>query len=214
MPSDAGPRDWQVWHGQYDVPHSRLARRLRVVQQRLREAIDRQPGAIHIVSMCAGQGRDVVGVLAAHPRRDEVSAVLVELEPRNVANAREAATAAELSRVEVREADAALTDCYAGAVPAEIVLACGVFGNIPDEEIRRTIAWLPRMCAPGATVLWTRGAEPDRDIRTLVRGWFTQSGFEELAYDGAPETFGVGAARLVTAPPPFEPGVRLFTFFR
>jgi len=62
--------------------------------------------------------------------------------------------------------------------------------------------------------LWTRGAEPDRDIRTLVRGWFTQSGFEELAYDGAPETFGVGAARLVTAPPPFEPGVRLFTFLR
>ncbi|GHD35622.1 hypothetical protein GCM10010335_31060 [Streptomyces galbus] len=30
--------------------------------------------------MCAGQGRDLIGVLAGHPRRDDVRARLVELD--------------------------------------------------------------------------------------------------------------------------------------
>jgi hypothetical protein len=35
-------------------------------------------------------GRDVIGVLAGHPRRDDVRARLVELDERNVAVARQA----------------------------------------------------------------------------------------------------------------------------
>ena len=42
---------------------------------------------------------------------------------------------------EVVTADAALTDAYAGLVPADIVLACGVFGNITDEDVDRTVAY-------------------------------------------------------------------------
>ncbi len=214
MTADSDRRDWQAWHTAYDEPGSRLARRLGVVQRRLREAIDRHAGNIRIISMCAGQGRDVIGVLAGHQRAGDIRAALIELDPRNTRAAREAVRAAGLEHVEVREADAALSDSYAGAAPAEVVLACGVFGNIPDDEIRATIAWLPRLCAPGATVLWTRGAGAGRDIRAMVRAWFIECGFDELAYDGEPETFGVGAARLAVPPPPLEPGVRLFTFVR
>ena len=45
--------------------------------------------------------------------------------------------------VEVLVADAGRTDSYAGRVPAEVVLVCGVFGNISDavdwatERVRR-----------------------------------------------------------------------------
>lgn len=205
-------RDWRAWHDEYDDAGSRLSRRLRVVQQRLREAIERHPGRIRMISMCAGQGRDVIGVLRDHPRRGDVTATLVELDPRNARAARGAAAAAGLAGIDVREADAGASDSYAGAAPAGIVLACGVFGNITDDDIRATIGWLPRLCAPGASVLWTRGAERGRDIRPQVRRWFIDSGFEELAYDGAPETYGVGAARLIVPPLPLEPGARVFTF--
>src|SRR5450631_4867626 len=103
-------RDWRAWHDDYDVPGSSLARRLAAVQGRIREALDQAPpGPLRAVSMCAGQGRDLIGVLASHPRGREVTARLVELDPHNAAAARAAAAAASgLSAVEVVTADAAL----------------------------------------------------------------------------------------------------------
>ena len=77
--------DWERWHDAYE-PGGRLEGRLACVQERIRELLDeRPPGPIHVVSMCAGQGRDLLPVLSTHPRRDDVSARLVELDPRNVA---------------------------------------------------------------------------------------------------------------------------------
>jgi hypothetical protein len=56
--------DWQAWHEKYDDPASSLARRLRVVQARIREALDAcPPGRVRVVSLCAGQGRDLLEVL-------------------------------------------------------------------------------------------------------------------------------------------------------
>jgi hypothetical protein len=210
--NDSQPkRDWLAWHAPYDDPSSRLAKRLAVVRRRVAEALDRAPaGPIRVVSVCAGQGRDLLGVLATHPRRRDVRARLVELDPRNAGPAREAA--AEHPGVEVLEADASLTDAYAGAVPADLVLVCGVFGNITDEDIQRVIRHLSMLCAAGATVIWTRHRyAPDRvpDICT----WFETSGFAEVSVD-SPESefFAVGVHRLRGQPARLEPGIRLFRF--
>ena len=83
--------------------------------------------------MCAGQGRDLIDVLGGHPRRAEVTARLVELDPRIAAAARQRAAAAGLSLVDVVTGDAGLAGAYAGLAPADLVLACGVFGNITAE---------------------------------------------------------------------------------
>ena len=211
----AEPRDWVEWHRAYDDPSSRLSRRLAVVQRELRRALDEQEGPLRIISMCAGEGRDVIPVLARHPRRAEVSALLVELDPHKAAAARAAATGAGLSSVDVVEADAALLDSYAGAAPAQIVLACGVFGNITEEDIRRTIRYLPCLCAARATVIWTRGHfGGGRDVAQDIRRWFDKAGFEELAYESSDSLFRVGAHRLVARPKPIEAGVPMFRFFR
>jgi hypothetical protein len=205
--------DWLEWHAPYDDPASPLSRRLAIVQQRAREAIDRAPpGPVRVISICAGQGRDVVGALADHPRRDDVVARLVELDRRNVELARASVDAAGLDRVEVIEADASITSIYDGLVPAALVLVCGVFGNIRHDDIHRTIATLPSLCTPGATVCWTRHRRPP-DVTPDVRRWFAEAGFEELHFDTAEDVaFGIGTARFVGEPEPFRPGVRMFTF--
>jgi len=199
--------DWQRWHEAYDEDSS-LARRLVVVHERIRELLDRAPpGPIRVVSLCAGQGRDLLPVVAAHPRREHVHARLVELDKRNVA------AIPPLPNVEVVQGDAALLRAYEGAVPAEIVLACGVFGNITAEDIRRTIEHLPMLCARGASVIWTRGAS-DPDLRPAIRGWFAGHGFEEEFFLAEPDSFGVGVHRLTGEPQPLDPAVKLFTFVR
>lgn len=202
-------KDWLDWHDAYNRPESGLAQRLAEVQAQIAGALDRAPaGPVRVISVCAGQGRDLLGVLSGHRRRDDVRARLVELDPRNVALARAAAP----EGVEVVEGDATVTTAYAGAVPADLVLVCGVFGHATDDDIRRIVEHLPMLCAPGATVIWTRGRF-ERDIRPAIRSWFAGAGFSEVAYvTGDDGSWGVGANRLVGEPKPFQAGVRLFTF--
>ena len=207
-------QDWVEWHREYDDPSSRLSRRLRVVQAHLREAIDAYPGPLRIISMCAGEGRDVIDVLASHPRRSELSARLIEADPRIAKVARAAAHAAHLDQVEVVEGDAGSSDSYVGAAPAEIVLACGVFGNIADADVLRTVEFLPCLCAAGASVIWTRGRERDRDIALTIRDWFNQSGFIEIAYEADETGFRVGVHRLAAPARALEPATELFRFVR
>jgi hypothetical protein len=109
-------------------------------------------------------------------------------------------------------ADASTTDAYSGAVPVNVVLACGVFGNITDADAEHTVHSFPSLCAPGAHVIWTRHRRAP-DLTVDIRRWFAASGFEELAFISPPDTFyGVGMHRLVGEPAPYQVGVRLFTF--
>jgi hypothetical protein len=206
-------RDWHEWHRPYDDPGSPLARRLLIVQRHVREALDRQaPGPLRVISMCGGQGRDLFGALADHPRRGDVIGCLVESDERNVAAARLAAFAAGMEAVDVRTGDAGLTDAYRDAVPADLVLACGIFGNVAGEDVARTVAALPQLCATGGTVVWTRHRRPP-DLTVDIRRWFAEHGFEELDFQRPPDAvFGVGAHRLVAAWMPLRTGVRLFRF--
>jgi hypothetical protein len=144
--------DWVRWHRAYDVPDSYLARRLAMVQRRIRDWLDAQPaGRPRVVSLCAGEGRDLLGVLAGHPRGHDVDARLIELDPDNCAVARAAVERAGLDSVEVVLADASLSDACAGAVPADLVLACGIFGNVSDADVQNAIAALPSLCSPERT---------------------------------------------------------------
>ena len=193
-----GMRDWVAWHELYDDPSSVLSARLRLVQAQLADALDRAPaGPVRLLSLCAGQGRDVTGVLPTHPRRDDVSAVLIEANAENAETARRNAAAAGLPQVEVREADASRPSGYADVLPADVLLLCGIFGNVSDADIQRTIAAAPALSAPGATVIWTRHRRPP-DLTPTVRTWFREAGFAEVSFispEDAPRT-AVGAGRL------------------
>jgi hypothetical protein len=206
-------RDWVVWHDEYLDDESDLSRRLRVVQAEIRKALAAKPdGPFRAVSLCAGQGHDLIGVLAGDSRSERVTARLVELSADNVAAMRDRAERAGLE-LEIVEGDAGDTTLYEGAVPADLVLAVGIFGNISDEDIFATIRSLPQFCAPGATVLWSRGQQLP-EITDRIRNAFTEAGFEETAFHKPPDaTFQIGAARYQGPPQQLEPA-HLFRFRR
>jgi hypothetical protein len=203
---------WSQWHSAYDDPSSSLRARLAVVRLRLRDAVAGcPPGPVRLLSLCAGQAHDVAD-LAGHPRAVDVTGRLVEADPDNARRAAGAVHAAGLAGLDVATGDASTTDAWAGAVPADVVLACGIFGNVSDDDVRTTVATLPQLCARGATVVWTRHRRRP-DLTPAVRGWCTEAGFVEVAFDSAgPEGFAVGTARLLAEPLPFVPGIRMFTF--
>ena len=143
-------KDWVAWHAAYDDPSSSLSTRLRLVREHVCRALDRAPaGPVRLVSLCAGQGLDVLGVLPEHPRGRDVSAVLGESDQHNAALARQGAAEAGLSQVEVRAADASRVANYADALPADVLLLCGIFGNVSEGDIQRTAQAAPAAQSAG-----------------------------------------------------------------
>jgi hypothetical protein len=206
--------DWTEWHRSYDDPSTSLARRLVVVQRRLVEAaVALQPGLHRVLSLCAGDGRDVIPVLAEARLRPAPQTMLVELDPVLSTAARRRASAAGLESVEVIEGDAATTGLYARLAPIDLLLLCGIFGNVSDDDIRTTIGAAAALLRDGGRVVWTRGST-DPDLRPSIRKWFEDAGFDEVSFDGDPEPFGVGVGqrRPDADAPPLPP--RLFTFLR
>ena len=203
MTSDAATAEtnWYTWHAEYDDLASRLGRRLGAVQELITGFLDTAPaGELRVISLAAGQARELIPLLISHPRGRDVRARLVELDERNADLAEGAVLSAQLSGVQIVVADAGSTDSFAGAVPADLVLACGLFEMLPDDDVAAAIAQLRQLCAPGATVVWA----DDIDSAVLT-GLFSDAGFAATAGER-----GTGTARLVQAPEPLAPGGVLF----
>jgi hypothetical protein len=208
-------RDWFEWHGSYEDADSTLAKRLTVVQGWLRQALDELPvGPIRLISLVAGQAKDVEGVLRDHPRAGDVSGRVVELDPRNTSIAREALVAVAGDRIEVVTGDAGKAEAYRGATPAEILVVVGLFGNIVDADVERTIQLLPGFAASGAYVVWSRGGarEGVADLNPTVRQWFADAGFTELDHTYIDGHQGLGFHRFDGTPASFPDGADLFEF--
>lgn len=205
-------RDWHAWHHPYTEPGSPLARRLGIVQQHIAAWLDERPGEpVSVVSMCAGQGHDLLAVLASRPDAGRVGATLIEYDPRNVAAARARVAADSLDTVTVAQGDAGDLASYRHAVPADLVLMAGVLGNISDADARATVQALPQLCAAGATVIWTRTRRAP-DLTPAVRRWFAETGFAEQAFTAPDDVlFAVGVHRFTGTPQPLRDG-KIFQF--
>lgn len=206
--------DWAEWHDAYSRPGSGLDERLKAVRAQIGRRLDETaPGPVRVISACSGDGRDLLGVLETRSDADRVTALLVEYDAR-LASRAEVAAIKLSAHIEVRQADAADSDVYVGSVPADLVLLCGIFGNINDDDVRRTIRAAPQLCAPGAEVVWTRHRK-EPDLTPSIREWFADAGFDEVAFVSPDiDVWAVGVHRFVGAPALLQPERHWFTFFR
>jgi hypothetical protein len=212
MPHDS---HWHHWHARYAEADSSLNRRLSIVRAHIVHWCEHRTPTEEqrVLSLCAGDGRDVLSVLAQRPAdAATVRTVLVELDPGLASAAQRRADDAGLTQVDVRHGDAGRTSTYADAVPADLLLLCGIFGNIDDEDVRRTVLAVPQLVAANGTIVWTRSRRAP-DLTPQIREWFAEAGCEELAFNAPDgELFSVGAARFTGSPVPLGPEAVLFRF--
>lgn len=181
-----GKRDWYDWHQQYTDQSSALRRRLAIIQEEIRRTLPLQlDRSFSMLSICAGQGDDLIPVLEGYSFSHRIRARFVEAEPRNIASLRRNAYLADLHHLEVVQADASYPKVYDGMIPADLILLCGVFGNISDLDIQDTISSLQQLCRTGSRVIWTRSRRSPNIVPT-IRQWFQDSEFQEITF-AAPE---------------------------
>jgi hypothetical protein len=207
--------DWLAWHRAYEDPESTLSRRLVVVQRILDDAVAALGRErLRVLSLCAGDGRDVLPVLGEWRDRKAISGRLIEAQPELVDRARTFVARERLEAVEVVCGDAARPAIYDGALPADLIVACGIFGNVSDADVHGFVESLPALCAEGANVVWTRHRH-EPDLTPSIRGWFAEAGFEERAFDSpGPNDFSVGRHQLVLPPRAIPLRDPLFSFVR
>jgi hypothetical protein len=80
-----------------------------------------------------------------------LSALLVEQDSTLADDAATTALRLGLGRVSVVVGDAGETATFAHDVPADLILLCGIFGNISEDDIATTIKATPAMLNAGAT---------------------------------------------------------------
>jgi hypothetical protein len=189
-------RDWAEWHRDYADPASELSQRLVVVTRAVVDVLDTAPpGPIRVLSLCCGEARDLTGAAAGHSRAGDLTGCAVELSGglATIAaqNLRDAGT-----DIEVRCADAGRSVHWLDVTPVDLLVLAGIFGNLTDGDIRRTIATVPAIVRPGGAVIWTRHRRGG-DITPKVREWFDEAGCTPTAFSspGAGK-FGVGVERV------------------
>ncbi|WP_229821358.1 MULTISPECIES: hypothetical protein [Streptomyces] len=97
--------------------------------------------------------------------------------------------------------DAASTHLYAGMAPADLVLMCGVFGNITDEDGETTVDHCTELCRKGGVLVWTRHRRTP-DLVPRICEWLEARGFAHQWLSAPDAGFGVGAHRCAREPRP------------
>jgi hypothetical protein len=209
------PKDWFEWHDLYNT-EPKLQQRLQIVREYISYSLNASPlGKIQVVSVCAGDGRDLLGTLANHPRTKDVYARLVELNPNLVERGQATIESLGLAKqIEYINGDATISSNYVGAVPADIVIVCGVFGNLANEaELNRLLGNLSFLSKQGAFVIWTRGHSNGIPYSETVRKYLRESGFEEVDFKlTATGDMGVGIHRYIGENVAVPKEERLFVF--
>jgi hypothetical protein len=178
--------DWFEWHKLYERK-APLKRRLELVCKQISDCLNLcPPGEIRVVSVCAGDGRDLIGALKGHPRQQDVMARLVELDTRLIECGREMAARAGLSaRLEFLNGDATSSSSYEGIAPANLVLLCGMLGHVDEASTLRLVQHLPALCRFGGFIIWTRNLNYSDGNRhaDLFRSLLNKSAFEEVSFE-------------------------------
>jgi len=208
-------KDWKLWHGLYNDGNSSQAQRLALVQQAIFDSLpDTSLSKYQIVDICAGDGRDLLNVLAEHTHRDSVHSYLVELDHNLATEAIKTSDEHGLNNVTVVIDDASLPRVYRDVVPADLILLCGVFGNISKEDVEHIIRTLPQFSKKETTVIWTQNLRKP-ELVTTTRELFHAFNFDEISFKTTDDSsYGVGVHSYAGKTKELNIDNKLFTFIK
>jgi SAM-dependent methyltransferase len=209
-------KDWQKWHEHYNITESPLSQRLSLVQSAIRQCLPENPVPNYtILDICAGNGRDLLDVLDTYEYKNSLRGCLIELDPRLAEEMQEHAQAANMPRsLKIIQGDASQTYAYSDSIPADLILVCGVFGNISDIDVVKTIQNLPKLCKEGTRVIWTRHRRaPDRT--NIIRALFRENGFSEVVFTSTNDSaYGIGVHTFNSSAPSIGENATMFNFIK
>ena len=208
-------KDWKKWHALYNDSNSGLAKRLRIVRDSISNSLpDIAEDRFQIIDICSGDGRDLLDVLTHYPAKDRVHSYLVELDERLAEESKRTAKELNLRNVTIVNGDASLLSIYENVPRADLVLLCGVFGNISGDDIRNTIEALPQISKQGTKVIWTRHLRQP-EVVPVIQNLFVANGFSEVSVKTTDDhSYVIAMYEFQGSLEPLDSNTKLFTFIK
>ena len=208
--------DWNAWHHKYNTD-TELNARLSQVKICIDEALRAlPPGKVNVISLCSGDGRDLIELLPTHARRADVSGWLLECHESLVETAQQAIHQQGLkTTLHACVADATDARSYATIPPAHLIILAGVFGSVETDEIPRLLRNLQILCAPAAYVVWTQNlyTEEGQHRSVILRQALNTQSFTSVKLLTTPQQrYHIGLHQYHGKPVNLPLDDRLFTF--
>ena len=168
-------------------------------------------GPIRILSLCAGDGRDV---FARAGGRDRRCGTRRRWSSSTTSSPTSPDDGSPHDGIEVRHGDAG--DWRGSSTFCPSTCCCSAASSATSRSLTfaRRSPPCPRCSLQGHGDLDPWPVRPDEDLRPTIRRWFADAGLSEVAFDGDPERFGVGVARKGTGPASTSPATtRLLASF-
>ncbi|MNR04651.1 hypothetical protein D3C85_1206300 [compost metagenome] len=153
-------------------------------------------------------------MLAHYPNSDNIHSYLVEIDERLVQECKHTVSDRGLQNVTVVKGDASLLRTYRDVIPADLILLCGIFGNIANEDILNTIESLAQLSKQGTRVVWTRNLR-DPKVVPMIRHSFTANDFKEVDYrTTSDDSYAIGIYEFYGLSQRLKDDIQLFTFIK
>ena len=208
-------KDWEKWHTLYNDSDSGLAKRLRLVQESISNCLPNTiEDGFQIIDICSGDGRDLLDLLTHYPAREQVHSYLVELDERLAKESERIASEKDLQNVTVINGDASLLSTYEEVPRADLILLCGVFGNISSDDICHTIETLPQLSKQGTRVIWTHHLRQPEAV-PAIQNLFITNEFSEVDLKATDDqSYAIATYEFRGSPKYLDGNTRLFTFIK
>jgi hypothetical protein len=205
--------DWWEWHKEYSVADSYPSLRREAVSYHTARALCIAPaGPIRVMSVCAGQGLDIISGFVGDAHTANVDCVFLEYDPRNALEAASNLSVVGLRSYEVRVCDAGLCDSYAGSGRANIMYLVGLISHLSDAEISSLIAAIPNLCSQGAQVIWTV-PKSNPEVVHMATSKLMEAKFDQVLRTDIGSVGMVVTSQFMGVPQSrLEAGSRIFTF--
>ena len=173
--------DWNDWHNHYDDLDSELSKRLGKVKEHIKNILLETENPT-VLNICSGQGKDILESMLELDKDAEVFLIDTNIDALN--SGINFAKKNNIGTITFINEDASHTSTYKKYdIPkSNIVLACGLFGHLNEDDSYTLVDFLKTQIKINGTVIWTKNIE--NDSISNLRKYFINNNFKEINYFG------------------------------
>ena len=186
---------WNDWHMQeYNNVASTPYQRNQIVQEYIKDFISDKEELV-IVSMGAGQGRDILPLLHNNITH---TVYLIDTEQKCLNYAEEYSLFNKIDNVHLINEDAFVLKTYNDIPKADLIIFCGMLNNVNEDDVNKFAKYTTLLLKDGGEIIWSRRTY-DNDYNKELRAIFTNNGYVELNYTKNDTSF-VCKSKMVSRP--------------
>ena len=173
---------WTEWHEEaYNDINSLPYQRTEIVKDLINKYLSEIDKDIVVISIGAGQSRDILPVLIGRKDNDRITTYLIDTDIECLNYAKNYAKDNNIINVHIVDMDGSLVKNYKDIPKADLIIFCGMMTQKNTDEVKKLANNIKLICNKDAQIIWSRHGY-DKDYSTPFRNVFNENFYKELDF--------------------------------